>query len=128
VIFSFSRDGYVLKNCAYEIHKPIYDLIEGATIAAPPCGIQPFLGFAMYFAPLCYVFKNTSSLYSVSREMFCRIWCKLNVISADRETLLSVCKTFECLLIKINPHLFIHMVNICASPLKVSAPFAIIIH
>ena len=85
----------------------------------PPCSIQPFLGFATYFAPLCYVIKHRPSLYTVSRILFCQLWCRLNVLSSDANTLLSVCKTFECLLIQLQPRLFMHLVNIGVQPLKV---------
>lgn len=109
------------QNCHYEIHRPILDLMDGS--AAPPCGIQPFLGLSAYTAPLCYIFRSRASLYSISREMFCRLWCKMNVLSADSGTLLSVCKTFECLLIEINPHLFIHLMKLNAQPLKIAFPW-----
>jgi len=63
VILCFSRDRWVRLNCAYEVHKPIFDLNEQlqdsegcedemSHEAAPPCGPQPFLGLASYFAPL----------------------------------------------------------------------------
>ncbi len=109
-------------NCHYQIHLPILglvgaDLPEGT--AAPPCGIQPFLGFATYFAPLCYVFRSRASLYSMSRALFCRLWCKLNVLSGDGDTLLTVCKTFESLLMQSHPQLFLHLVDMGLQPLKV---------
>lgn len=92
--------------------------------AAPPCGIQPFLGLATYFAPLCYIYKDKVSLYHVSRFFFCNLWCKMNVISSSVEydgTLIYVCKTFESLLIQSHPQLFLHLINIGLPPLKVSS-------
>ena len=59
MILGFSRDSWVRKNSLYEIHKPIFDLtcdLESddpfKSETAPPCGVQPFLGLASYFAPL----------------------------------------------------------------------------
>lgn len=81
--------------------------------------MQPFLGFATYFAPLCYVFRDRTSLYSVSRALYCRLWCKLNVFSSDPDTLLTVCRTFEELLLQSHSALFLHLVAIGFQPLKV---------
>lgn len=126
VVFGFSRDEWVRQNCHYVIHQPIPNLI-GAELppgtAAPPCGIQPFLGFATYFAPLCYVFRQKSSLYSMSRALFCALWCKLNVLTSDPDTLLTVCKTFECLVMQSCPQLFLHLVSIGVQPLKIAFPW-----
>ena len=70
----------------------------------PTSNVQPFLGFAIYSAPLCYIFNymKLPSLYSVMRAMWARIWCKLNVISADNGTLVHVCATFEALLMQVS--------------------------
>lgn len=118
----FSRDEWVRENCHYQIHAPLLGRLVSTmsdSCAMPPCAVQPFLGFATYFAPLCYVLKSRPSLYSVSRTLFCQLWCRLNVLSGDANTLLPVCKTFECLLLQIHPRLFMHLVNIGAQPLKV---------
>jgi len=85
----------------------------------PPSSIQPYLGFATYFAPLCYIFKNRSSCYSVARALFCQIWCKLNVLCSDDGTILPLCKSFEYLLMHLHPRLFIHFVGLGIQPLKV---------
>ena len=122
VIFSLSRDEWVRQNSQYQIHSPLLGKLSpdmSDTCAMPPCAIQPFLGFATYFAPLCYVYKSRGSLYTMSRTMFCQLWCRLNVLSGDANTLLPVCKTFEVLLLQTQPQLFMHMVNIGLQPLKV---------
>ena len=122
MILGFSRDEWVRENCHYQIHAPILGKLVptmSADCSMPPCAVQPFLGFATYFAPLCYVLKSRTSLYSVSRTLFCQLWCRLNVLSGDANTLLPVCKTFECLLLQIHPRMFMHLVNIGAQPLKV---------
>jgi len=131
VILCFSRDRWVRLHCAYEVHRPIFDLneqLQGSEgscdeiklEAAPPSGVQPFLGLASYFAPLGYVYRDRVSLYSVSRLLFCQLWCKLNVMSSCRDTLLTVCKTFETLLLQVHPALFLHLVSIGLQPLKVA--------
>jgi hypothetical protein len=61
VIFCFSRDESIQTNACYEIHEPVYDLIENELFhfsdkkncsnkkcAAPPCGIQVFI-FILFF-------------------------------------------------------------------------------
>jgi hypothetical protein len=123
-VLSFSRDTTVREQAAYEIHAPLHRQLHGdyEGWAAPPCGIQPFLGLANYFAPLCYIFKDKVSLYHVSKYLFCNFWCKLNVISSSivhDGTLLYICKLFENLLMQLQPQLFLHLVNIGLPPLKV---------
>jgi len=128
IIFCFSRDESVRENCHYQIHAPLLNKLQPtfpATVAMPPCAVQPFLGFATYFAPLCYVIKPRASLYTMSRLLFCQLWCRLNVLSGDANTLLPVCKLFEVLLLQMQPRLFMHLVNIGLQPLKVMcAPYA----
>ena len=77
------------------------------------------IGFATYFAPLCYVYKNRVASYMVSRALYCQLWCRLNVLSSDDGTLLSLCKYFEVLLIRTNARLFMHLINLGVQPLKV---------
>jgi hypothetical protein len=112
----------VRHNCHYQIHQPLQGKLQPTypdSCAMPPSAVQPFLGFATYFAPLCYVFKARPSLYTMCRILYCQLWCRLNVLSSDANTLLSVCKTFECLLLQVQPRLFLHLVNIGVQPLKV---------
>jgi hypothetical protein len=55
--------------------------------------------------------------------MWNEIWCKLNVISGDKGTLLHVCKTFENLLSFLNPKLFLHLLTLDVRPLSVAFPW-----
>lgn len=122
MIFGFSRDEWVRENCHYQIHTPLLGKLQpvfAESCAMPPCAVQPFLGFATYFAPLCYVLKSRPSLYTVARSLYCQLWCRLNVLSSDANTLLPVCKLFEMLLLQTQPALFMHLVNIGLQPLKV---------
>jgi len=140
-VLCFSRDSWVWQNSAYIVHAPIEDKHlhvavaagvgsnanvgnessntntnansnAGAGLGESYSNVQPFLGFSIYTAPLCYIYSNRPSLYSVSRSLWARLWCKLNVISGDSGTLLHVCATFENLLTLLNPTLFLHMLNI----------------
>ena len=110
------------EDCHYQVHSPLLNKLQptfAAATAMPPCAVQPFLGLATYFAPLCYVIKQRASLYTMSRLLYCQLWCRLNVLSSDPNTLLPVCKLFEVLLLQMQPRLFMHLVNIGLQPLKV---------
>lgn len=39
-----------------------------------PSGTYPHVGFAALIAPLCYLYDDPSSLYSVARAMHRRLW------------------------------------------------------
>jgi len=118
----FSRDEWLRYNSDYEIHKPLLPDMK-QNISTPPCAIQPFLGLARYFGPICYIFKNRISLYSMARLTFAKLWCRMNVFSADPGTLLHTCKTFESLLICLHPKLFLHLINIDVPPMQVALPW-----
>lgn len=90
---------------------------------APTSAVQPFLGLAIYTAPLCYIFGDRAALYSAHKVLWCRLWCRMNVISGDRGTLLSVCATFESLLMSSNPPLFLHLIKIGVQPLLIVMPW-----
>lgn len=87
------------------------------------CTVRPFLGLANYTAPLCYLYTDKAALYSMSSQLWSQLWCKLNVISGDRGTLLHVCKTFENLLATLNPKLFFHLLSLNIHPLRVAFPW-----
>jgi hypothetical protein len=86
---------------------------------APPCGIQPFLGFCSYLCPLCYLYNDSSALYSLARSFYCRLWCRLNVISGDENCLLRICASFESLLLQSDLRLYLHLLKINLQPLHV---------
>lgn len=95
------------------------------TTCAPPSGIQPFLGFCAYLCPLCYLYNDSAALYSLARSFYCRLWCRLNVISGDENTLLRICATFESLLLQTDLRLFLHLLKIGSNPLHVLIPFRV---
>jgi hypothetical protein len=132
-VLCFSRDEWVRKNCLYQVHRPLLGLdaqpslqhsphfgtLFNETTCAPPSGVQPFAGLATYFGPLCYIYRDIASCYSVCRSMYAQLWCKMNVISEDVGTLVYVCKTFENLLLANHPKLVLHLNNIGVQPLQV---------
>lgn len=130
-VLCFARDEWVRENSMYEVHKPLLGMNNGGAtgqsnpigIASPPSAVQPFLGFAIYFAPLCYVCRDRVSIYSVLRQMWAKLWCKLNVLSGDEGTLLHVCATFESLLMTLHPRLFLHCLKIGIQPLQIALPW-----
>ncbi len=45
-------------------------------------------------------------------ELYSKLWCRLNVLSSDHNTLLQTCITFEHLLIHINTKLYLHLTKL----------------
>lgn len=125
-VLCFSRDDWVHKNCRYQVHKPLLGMMADSgykqyslDTAAPPCGIQPFLGLSAYFAPLCFLYNDSAELYSLGRSSFCRVWSQLNIISGEKNCLLYVCKTFESLLIQSHMNLYLYLIKLGVNPLQV---------
>lgn len=81
--------------------------------------MQPFLGFSAYLCPLCYLYNDSAALYSTVRSFYCRLWCRLNVISGDENCLLRICSTFESLLLQTDLRLSLHLTKIGLQPLHV---------
>lgn len=127
VALCFARDEWIRNEAQYKIHNPLTGLLDAAhfpsTAAVPPCAVQPFLGLALYHAPLCYLYRDRASLYFVSRSLYAKLWCRLNVITSDKGTLLSVCRLFETLLMMSQPRLFLHLARIGVQPLHIAFPW-----
>jgi hypothetical protein len=133
VALCFSRDTSIPTDADFLIHAPLYLPPEsagvvltegeedstGPPVACPPNGIQPFLGFAKYIAPLCYLYLDNVAIYTAMRAMYCRLWCAMNVISSTPGTLYHVCQTFERLLIEGSLKLYSHLVSLKVEPLQV---------
>ena len=62
-------------------------------------------------------------LYSMARNMWCKLWCKLNIISGDGGTLMHICRTFEQLLSSVHIRLYLHLVKIGVQPLQIAFPW-----
>lgn len=136
VVLSFSRDASIRHLAVYEVHCPLLQQMGTETamlghhqgvalegLAAPPCAVQPYLGFATYFAPAAYIFQSKVSLYHVTKFLWCRLWCRLNVMSSDEGALLTLCRCFESLLMRAHPRLFLHLQALGLPPLKVAFPW-----
>jgi len=124
-LLCFARDDSIRFRADYEVHKPLLGYAsaeQSKDSSSPPCAVQPFLGLAAYAAPLCYVFEPVS-LQSVLAAAYCRIWCRLNVLTSDHHTLLQVCASFEHLLIHANHKLYLHLCKIGLKPLHVALPW-----
>ena len=86
----------------------------------PPSGVIPFHGFAMYLAPLCYVYDSPISLYLVFRELYTRHFHHLHTLSSSSQGIVALCVQFESLLLSREPRLFLHLRSLGLHPLKVA--------
>ncbi|XP_060080026.1 TBC1 domain family member 19-like [Ylistrum balloti] len=126
VLLPFSRDTYVLKHFAQNSATPPKSYIRGKmgqeefAVIYPPNGVIPFHGFAMYVAPLCYVFNEPICLYYVFREMYCRHFFRLHSISSHPQGILAISLLFETLLQIHEPELYFHLKTVGCHPLKIS--------
>lgn len=124
----FSRDETISSRSAYQTHK---QLSQEEVDKLPPEVVQsysqphvlPFSGLAIYHAPMCYLYTDRVVLYSMCRSAFMMIWCRLNVVSSDDGTILSLCQCFEGILMELQPKLFLHLVRIGLHPLRVVFPW-----
>ncbi|KPP71894.1 hypothetical protein Z043_109154 [Scleropages formosus] len=107
VLLCFSRDTAVLEHFNYSsatpptCHTKGQSGAEDGTSVYPPNGVVPFHGFSMYVAPLCFLYKEPSQLYSVFREMYVRYFFRLHSISSS-------------------PSLFYHLRETGAQPLRIA--------
>lgn len=138
VALCFSRDSSIPRDADYLIHTPLYmannstvsnggleekKKLSQPAVASPPNGIQPFLGFAKYIGPLCYLYLDNIAIYTTMRAMYCRLWCAMNVICSTPGTLYHVCQTFERLLIEGNMKLYSHLARLKIEPLQIAMPW-----
>nr|XP_054755376.1 TBC1 domain family member 19-like [Lytechinus pictus] len=126
VLLIFSRDTSVLKHFGKSSATPAKSYIRGMlgvdefAVVYPPNGVIPFHGFAMFVAPLCFVYDQPPDLYYVFREFYMRHLFRLHTISSHPQGILSLCILFESLLQTIQPQLFFHLKQINAQPLKIA--------
>ncbi|XP_033116109.1 TBC1 domain family member 19-like [Anneissia japonica] len=126
VLFLFSRDTYVLKHFANSSASPAKSYIRGMlgvedySVVYPPNGVIPFHGFSMLVVPLCFVFDDPIKLYFNFRELYCCHFHRLHTISSHEQGMLSICVLFETILQSRQPHLFLHLKETGAHPLKIA--------
>ena len=121
-VMAFSRDPWVLGNCANRVHPPLIGrTIDGHNVGIfPPGGVQPFRGLVSYAAPLCFIYHEPAEIYYIFREMFSQLWCKLNSINSERSCIVMLSKLFEDLIQRFEPELFRHLLDVGISPLALS--------
>jgi len=86
----------------------------------PPNGVVPFHGFAMYAAPLCYVYNDPTTLYFAFRTIYTRYFYQLHTLSSHPHGIISLCLLFETLLQTHEPALFLHLKTIGVQPLRLA--------
>ena len=111
VMLVFARDDKLRQDAKFQIHEYVYD----DSIIIPPCGVQPFHGLVMYAAPLCYLFQDPVQIYLTFRAMYATLWCRLNVIRSESNTLLRLCLLFEQLVQQHVPDLVLKLSTVRTS-------------
>uniref|UniRef100_A0A4W3IWV1 TBC1 domain family, member 19 n=1 Tax=Callorhinchus milii TaxID=7868 RepID=A0A4W3IWV1_CALMI len=119
VLLCFSRDTMVLDHFSYSSASPPRSYIRGKKFIAD-IWVIPFHGFAMYVAPLCFLYHEPSKLYQVFREMYVRYFFRLHSISSHPSGIVSLCLLFETLVQTYLPQLFYRLREIGAQPLRIS--------
>ncbi|KAL7685980.1 putative Rab-GTPase-TBC domain-containing protein [Plasmopara halstedii] len=138
VVMAFTRDTFVVKHavrvngivkCSLPLEEKLLPNLDrepeivATEYRVPPNGVLPFKGFAMYVAPLSYLYADPIEFYYVFREMYIRYWCKLNVICPEPASILTLCKLFEDLVARSNPAVFFHLLNVGVKPLDIAFPW-----
>ncbi|KDO32047.1 hypothetical protein SPRG_03265 [Saprolegnia parasitica CBS 223.65] len=124
VMLAFSRDASIRTQAAARLESPVSTTMSnGASTAVPPSGVLPLSGLVMFAAPLCYLYNDPAHVYFIFREMYCRYWCQLHVISSQPNAILPLCKTFESLLVRTIPHVVHHLLQHGITPLAIAFPW-----
>ncbi|KAF2356069.1 Rab-GTPase-TBC domain [Trinorchestia longiramus] len=114
VLLCFFRDTAVLRHFEHSSASPSLAAPKGATpsadtlVAYPPAGVIPFHGFAMYAAPLTCLFEDPVPLYFTFRELYCRYWAHLHVISSHSQGAAALAQQFQQLLQSSERQLWYH--------------------
>ena len=119
----FSRDPQVAENME---HPPKFvngvdeiTLVDSCEVY-PPSGVIPFEGLSTLAAPICYLTNDTKEAFFLWRNLYTRLFCKLNTISSRPEGLISLCRLFEDLLQDKDPQLFYHLLHLKIQPLDIA--------
>ena len=87
-------------------------------VAYPPSGLIPMYGVSYFVAPLCYIFSHPWEINATFRALYTRYFYKLTLLSTDTDSILSLSKHFEMLLLEKHPTLFLHLIQCGIQPLK----------
>ncbi|VDM16497.1 unnamed protein product [Hydatigera taeniaeformis] len=122
ILLPFLRDPVVFRCKSKSFEELIFAGHDQmlCPIHIPPSGVVPFHGFSMYVSPLCYLYDDPVELYIVFRELYVRYFHKLHTINDNVESILSLCVTFERILLKKEPQLVLHLASIGAPPLQIA--------
>ncbi|XP_059170535.1 TBC1 domain family member 19-like [Physella acuta] len=126
VLLPFSRDTAVLKHFQHNSATPPKSYIRGKlgmeefAVTYPPSGVIPFHGFAMYVAPLCYLYNDVVQLYFVFRHMYTHYFFRLHSISSHPQGIVGLSLLFENLLQAEEPELFFHLKQVGCQPLRIA--------
>lgn len=126
ILLPFTRDTVVLKHFSQNSASPPKSYIRGKlgmeeyAVIYPPNGVIPFHGFAMYVAPLCYLYKEPVTLYYVFRELYTRYFFRLHSISSHPQGIVCLSLQFETLLQTDEAELFFHLKSVGCQPLKIA--------
>uniref|UniRef100_A0A8C4R1K2 TBC1 domain family, member 19 n=1 Tax=Eptatretus burgeri TaxID=7764 RepID=A0A8C4R1K2_EPTBU len=96
------------------------DRSEVGTAKYSANGVIPFHGFAMYAAPLCLLYNEPPTLYSVFREMYIKFFFRLHCVSSHPSGIVMLCLLFESLVQVHQPQLFLHLHDVGAPPLRIA--------
>lgn len=126
MLLPFCRDTSVLHHFTHSSASPAKAFVRGRygseehQVFYPPNGVIPFHGFAMYAAPLCYIYNDPVVLYFVFRSMYTRYFFRLHTLSSHRQGIVSLCLQFETLVQTHEPGLFLHLKSISVHPLRLA--------
>ncbi|EFX79137.1 hypothetical protein DAPPUDRAFT_245167 [Daphnia pulex] len=95
------------------------------TSAFPPSSCIPFYGWAMYVAPLCYVYEEAEDIYYTLRAMYVKYWSRLHRLSSHGQGIVALSVLFERLLQQQEPELWIHCLNNNIEPLRIAMPWMV---
>lgn len=124
ILLCFSRDNEILQKLSSQ---PGYMqvVLKGKqpsaenTMIFPPSGVIPFHGFAMYAAPICYLYQKPATLYYAFRSFYLRFWHRLHRVCGHSQGIVSLCLTYERLLQTYEPVLWLHFNEYNIHPLRV---------
>ncbi|XP_042205753.1 TBC1 domain family member 19-like isoform X3 [Homarus americanus] len=114
VLLCFFRDTEVLSHFEHSSASPPLAAARGNTpspdslVAYPPCGVIPFHGFTMFAAPLSCLYEDPVHLYFTFREMYCRYWYRLHIVTSHPQGAAALALQFELLLQSCETRLWQH--------------------
>ncbi|KAH3840801.1 TBC1 domain family member 19-like [Dreissena polymorpha] len=126
ILLPFTRDTEVLSHFARNSASPPKSYIRGKlgdenfSVVYPPNGVIPFHGFAMYVAPLCYLYKEPVKLYYAFRAIYTRFFFRLHSISSHTQGIVCLSLLFENLLQTHEAELFFYLKSVGCQPLKIA--------